>query len=61
MTIFDETNNTTNRIFKQEFIDNSGLAHAFKFPVKSSSAGNDLKITTSGAGGYVTAFGFESE
>lgn len=60
VTIFDETDTTANRIFKQEFIDNSGLAHSFRIPIKSSAINQDLKITASAAGGYITAFGFET-
>ena len=59
VTIFDQTDDTTNRILKGYFAANGGLVSNFSQPIISSTADNILKITTSAAGGSLTVFGYE--
>jgi len=59
VTLFDNTDNTTNRIMKLYLTSNQVVTHNFSIPVTSSTANNVLKITTSAAGGDITVFGYE--
>ena len=60
ITVFDETDNTTLRIFKINGAANGGMAISFSLPVISTTADNILKYTTgAGAAGSLTVFGYE--
>lgn len=63
VTIFDHTDNTTNRFFKGYLVQGGG--GPILFPGKSgkgqvgTGSSGILKITTDSSGGYVTAYGYE--
>lgn len=60
LTVFDETDDTTNRVFKLNGAAKGGMAVAFALPVLSATADNVLKYTTgTGAAGSLTVFGYE--
>ena len=59
VTLFDQTDNTTNRIFKAEMADKQSIEIPFKKPLESATADNILKLTTSAAGGSITVVGYE--
>lgn len=60
LTVFDETDDTTNRVFKLNGAANGGMAVSFKLPVLSATADNILKYTTgTGAAGSLTVYGYE--
>lgn len=59
VTLFDNTDDTTNRIFKASLAANSSTAIDFTSPVSSSAVNYVLKITTSATGGFLTVYGYE--
>jgi hypothetical protein len=60
ITVFDETDDTTNRIFKINGAANGGMAWTAAIPVISATADNILEYTTgAGAAGSLTVFGYE--
>jgi len=60
ITIFDNTNDTTNRIIKVYLSANSGVTNNYRKPVVSSTADNVLKYTTgTGIAGSLTISGYE--
>ena len=59
VTLFDHTDDTTNRIFKGSFAQYGGLVSNYTKPRISSTADNILKITTSAASGFITVTGYE--
>lgn len=60
LTVFDETDNAANRVFKLNGAANGGMAVSFNLPVLSATADNILKYTTgTGAAGSLTVFGYE--
>jgi hypothetical protein len=59
ITLFDETDDTTNRIAKHDMSANSSGNVVFPLPVPSSTADNDLKYTTGTFVGSITVFGYE--
>jgi hypothetical protein len=60
ITVFDETDNTTLRVFKINGAANGGMAWTAAIPVISATADNILKYTTgAGAAGSLTVFGYE--
>ena len=60
VTIFDGTDNTTNRVVKAKFSDNGGLDHAYAQPREGSAADSVLKYTSdSTAVGSITVEGYE--
>lgn len=61
ITIFDQTDDTTNRVCKWNGAVSGGVVHAFRKPFKSSTVNNVLKYTT-GAGcvGSLIFYGYEA-
>lgn len=59
ITLFDETDNLTNRILKAYLTADGGLVCNYQTPRISAAINNDVKITTSGNGGSVTISGYE--
>jgi hypothetical protein len=59
VTLFDETDSTTLRILKGTFKDGGGVVMNYRKPYVSAAANNDLKITTSATGGFLTVSGYE--
>lgn len=60
LTVFDGTDDTTNRIFKLNGAANGGMAWTAAIPVISAAADNILKYTTgAGVAGSLTVFGYE--
>jgi len=60
LTVFDETNDTTNRVFELNGAANGGMAISFAIPVISAVADNILKYTTGTVvAGSLTVFGYE--
>jgi hypothetical protein len=59
VTLFDQTDNLTNRILKGYFITNGGLVCNYQKGRLSLTNNNILKITTSGSGGSLTISGYE--
>ena len=59
VTLFDQTDDTTNRIFKAGMAEMQSIVIPFKKPVESAAADNILKITTSASGGTITVYGYE--
>lgn len=59
LTIFDNTDDTTNRIMKLSLKASSGFIDNRSKPFMSLAANNVLKITTSATGGYITVCGYE--
>lgn len=59
VTLFDQTNNLTNRILKGYFITNGGLVCNYQKRRTSLANNNILKMTTSGTGGSITISGYE--
>ena len=60
ITVFDETDNTTLRVFKINGAVNGGAIHAYTKPYESATADNVLKYTTgAGAIGSLTLIGYE--
>lgn len=62
ITVFDNSDSTTNRICKFDLVAGGGVVINFKKPFKSAVAGNVLKFTTvstSGSSGSITVNGYE--
>jgi hypothetical protein len=60
ITVFDGTNDTTNRVFKFNGAINGGAIHAYRKKRISATANNILKYTTgAGAAGSLTVHGYE--
>ncbi len=60
ITIFDNTNDTTNRIVKLSLADNGGASINYRKPIVSSAVDNVLKYTTdSSIAGSITVSGYE--
>jgi hypothetical protein len=59
ITLFDETNDTTNRIAKLDMDANTNGNIIYPLPQESSTADNILKYTTGSFVGYLTVYGYE--
>jgi len=60
ITVFDGTDDTTNRVLKAYFAANGGLCKNYRKPMISATADNILKYTTgSGITGSITVSGYE--
>jgi len=60
VTIFDDTNSTTNRIYKGKMAALQTVVIPLKPALPGGAADNILKLTTSAAGGQITVFGYET-
>ena len=59
ITIFDETDDTTNRVAKHDLSANTSGNVVYPLPCISSTADNKLEYTTGTAVGYITVYGYE--
>lgn len=60
VTLFDETDSTTNRVFKGSFAQYGGLVMNYAKPRESAAVNNVLQITTSAGSGFITVTGYET-
>jgi hypothetical protein len=60
VTIFDETDDTTNRVCKFDLSQYGGVVITYRKVRRSAAVDNILKATCSAAGGYITVSGYES-